>query len=753
MSARLLAVALCLFAVPAAADEQLASVLAFEAGVTGGAPAGWMGGPPETLSVDTSVRRGGAASGRIARDTNSPNEFSSLTQSLAGDIDGSRLTLKAWVRSRDVDGHFSLWLRQDGRAGVVDFVDNRDVGLRGDNDWIEVSVLAALSERTRQIFFGVALSGTGEVWVDDVELLVDGIPYADAPKKARAVLPWERDTEFDRGSGIAAQELTVRQVEDVATLIEVWGFVKYHHPRVAAGDIHIDYELFRVLPEVLAAADAAGRNAAMLAWLRRLGPVPACQECAEAPADPQLAAPVGWIRDAGRFGDDLVAELQAIHRNRPGSHVFVTQSPGIGNSLFEDELPYTNLREIDAGYRLLALARLWNVVRYWFPYRDLIDSPWTEVLRDAVPVFAAPLDEATYARELTRVVARLGDTHAALWGAPEARPPAGDCVLHADFRFVEGKPVVWALHAPASLGLEVGDVLLELDGIDVPTLVNDWRPFYGASNVTTQMRDIARSLSIGPCKEAFLRVRRLVDGTEQDVDVRLMRAQARGRYPVGRHDHDREGRTYQSLSEDVGYIKLSAIESGDAGYFLSRAEGKAGLVIDIRNYPNTFVVFELGERLVARNRPFARFTIPDPANPGAFSWTEPEVLSPQTPVFEGKVAILVDETTLSQAEYTAMAFRVAPKAAVIGSTTAGADGNVSVVMLPGGLRMTMSGIGVFYPDRSPTQRIGIVPDIEVRPTIAGIRAGRDEVLEAALRFVLGALPEEEVHALAKRPNH
>jgi len=45
----------------------------------------------------------------------------------------------------------------------------------------------------------------------------------------------------------------------------------------------------------------------------------------------------------------------------------------------------------------------------------------------------------------------------------------------------------------------------------------------------------------------------------------------------------------------------------------------------------------------------------------------------------------------------------------------------------------ISGIGVFYPDKKPTQRIGIIPDVEVKPTIEGIRAGRDEVLEAAVR--------------------
>lgn len=47
----------------------------------------------------------------------------------------------------------------------------------------------------------------------------------------------------------------------------------------------------------------------------------------------------------------------------------------------------------------------------------------------------------------------------------------------------------------------------------------------------------------------------------------------------------------------------------------------------------------------------------------------------------------------------------------------------------------ISGLGVFYTDYKPTQRIGIVPDITVTPTIAGIRAGRDEVLEAAIQYV------------------
>jgi C-terminal processing protease CtpA/Prc len=97
-----------------------------------------------------------------------------------------------------------------------------------------------------------------------------------------------------------------------------------------------------------------------------------------------------------------------------------------------------------------------------------------------------------------------------------------------------------------------------------------------------------------------------------------------------------------------------------------------------------------------------------------------------------------------------MAFRSSPQTVVLGSTTAGADGNVSSIPLPGRFNSMISGIGVFYPDGKATQQIGIVPDITVRPTIEGIRDGRDEVLEEGVRQILGKdTPEELVRRVAK----
>jgi C-terminal processing protease CtpA/Prc len=97
--------------------------------------------------------------------------------------------------------------------------------------------------------------------------------------------------------------------------------------------------------------------------------------------------------------------------------------------------------------------------------------------------------------------------------------------------------------------------------------------------------------------------------------------------------------------------------------------------------------------------------------------------------------ILVNELTQSLAEFTTMALRAVPGAQVVGSTTAGADGNVSTIVLPGNISSWISGLGVYYPDGRETQRVGIVPDVVVTPTIKGIREGRDELLERAVQLI------------------
>ncbi len=594
----------------------------------------------------------------------------------------------------------------------------------------------------RLLLLGLALTWP---WVDDLQSLADTLPIAQAGP--RVLTPLDTDHEFDNGSKINFTALTDVQSRNLATLAKVWGFLKYHHPAVTGGKHHWDYDLFRVMLQVLAAGDSASALFAISNWVGGLEAPQDCTKCAT--LDPNglyLAPNLEWISDESLLGHDLSQALQNVYRNRtPGSSQFyVSVVPGAGNPSFDHELAYYTSPYPDAGYRLLALFRFWNIVRYFYPNRDIMsDDPanqpdyWNNVLAEFIPRIGLSPGITDYQQQLMQFIARIHDTHANLWTSISSRPPIGPCQLPVDVRFVEGKALVLRYNSPSAgpaSGLMPGDVIDQLDGVPVSDLVNQWRPIYADSNDAARLRDMSNFLTRGKCGAADVVVLRGADS----ASIQSARVDSNTLDFSRTNVHDLPGNAaFMKLADDIAYVKMSWARAADSASYIQSAAGTKGLIIDIRNYPSDFVVFTLGRLLVSAPTSFARFTSVDPSNPGAIGWADMVSLTPQEPHYSGKVVILVDEITQSSAEYHSMGFRTAPGATVIGSTTAGADGNVSAVVLPGGYGSYISGLGVFYPDKRPTQRVGIIPDIVVTPTIEGIRAGRDELIEEAVRQIRG----------------
>ena len=104
---------------------------------------------------------------------------------------------------------------------------------------------------------------------------------------------------------------------------------------------------------------------------------------------------------------------------------------------------------------------------------------------------------------------------------------------------------------------------------------------------------------------------------------------------------------------------------------------------------------------------FANFLYPSCIYPGTFTREEMIYQSEGTNPYLGQVILLVSERTISHAEFTAMALRLFPGAVVIGKNTAGADGNVFMCDLLGYMRTYFEVLGVFNPDGSQVQRVGI----------------------------------------------
>jgi hypothetical protein len=528
----------------------------------------------------------------------------------------------------------------------------------------------------------------------------------------------------------AAAPLTSVQLQTLVVTGKVWGFLKYHHPAVTAGGRNWDQELLDHLPALLAARSSSAMQRQLAEWVDSLGPVAPCAPCVQlAPGDLQTRPRLGWLADRTLLGPKLSGQLRAIYQNRVAGQQAYVRLAEAGNADFETDAAFAQAEYPNRAYQVLGTLRYWNIIEYWFPYRDLIDEDWDAVLRDALPRLADAPDAVTYQRELMALIARSDDGHATLGSSMRLREPVGDCHLPVTLRYLDGQFVVDGFLADeAARSFHPGDVITSFGDEPLTALVARVGRYYGASNETTRQNNLGRALTRGDCGPVSVGV---TYGVPLQLDAQRLPVGALNFDPMTRKD--RPGDTFQMLAPDVAYLKLSSIKVADVPRYLQRAASASSLIVDLRNYPSAFVVFALGSLLVDQPTPFATFTFGDFSNPGAFHWGNTLTLTPAQPHFGGKVAILVDNVTISSAEYHAMALRASPRAILVGGQTAGADGNVSNIPLPGGLRAAMSGLGVFYPDRRPTQRRGLDIDVPCAPTIAGLRAGRDEILECAER--------------------
>lgn len=204
---------------------------------------------------------------------------------------------------------------------------------------------------------------------------------------------------------------------------------------------------------------------------------------------------------------------------------------------------------------------------------------------------------------------------------------------------------------------------------------------------------------------------------------------------------------FRLLADSVGYIyagTFSREHLAEVGQTLPRTRA---LIIDLRTYPLNVadaLIALIGQSL--RTEPVVAWQMVHPTLtlPGLFFRQEQwiyegfgEEAKRCAEPYKGRVILLVNELTQSNPEFQAMALQRCPQTLTIGSPTSGADGDIVRIPLPGGLMTCFSGIGVFYPDGTPTQAVGVRLDVEVNDTVESLQAGRDLVLEKALELASG----------------
>ncbi|CAM4435516.1 helix-turn-helix transcriptional regulator [Paenibacillus tarimensis] len=124
------------------------------------------------MGVDREVFHKGNASGFLKSVTvQSEGEFATMMQQFKADkYAGKRLKLSGFLKAKAVNGFCGFWMRVDDSLGdVLQFDNMSDRPVTGDQEWNQYSIVLDVPANGAVISFGVLLSGSGTVWIDELK--------------------------------------------------------------------------------------------------------------------------------------------------------------------------------------------------------------------------------------------------------------------------------------------------------------------------------------------------------------------------------------------------------------------------------------------------------------------------------------------------------------------------------------------------------------------------------------------------------
>lgn len=386
---------------------------------------------------------------------------------------------------------------------------------------------------------------------------------------------------------------------------------------------------------------------------------------------------------------------------------------------------------------------MYSVIHFFNPDKDLFDNNWDSVFLKYLPQFVTAKDSVQYMKAVAGMYSNMQDSHGFAMSAVRyawdtlfgtGSPP---CIRVAR---VENKSVVALIVNDSTAkkeGFELGDVVLSVNGRSPDDIINEAGQYFPTSNRETKYRDINNMLLRGDDSTTADVLIQKRDGKRKHITA-LRSTKFYGQYGYAPFFKNKMP-VCKIMNDTIGYIDMIQLRFNNVDSVMNTMRNTKAIIFDDRSYPpiaaqQLFNYLPLpaypesglsGPIVDAdiilneyRNYSFetVRFHKNNPSRKG-HKWT-----------YKGKLVVLFNEWTQSQAEGTANKL-ISCGAIGIGTHTAGANGDVTNFNLPGSVDLTFSG------HRTSMQRTGILPHIKAEPTIKGVRAGKDEILERAVSYL------------------
>jgi C-terminal processing protease CtpA/Prc len=593
----------------------------------------------------------------------------------AADLRGKRIKLNARVRAQ-VDnpgnqGH--LWLRVDRTNNQIGFFDNMNDRPILSGEWKEYEITGEVDGDAIRVVFGAIMNGVGKLGLDDFSLRVLSESGEWRPIEFKNP-GFEKGEEGRPPDGWTAQS-------------PLYTFKIQKHDEPFGGRYLLIESLGQKIPGPLFEKHAEAGEAVD----KRLG------------GNLSARIPLALYSDGeGTLGkderyrfDELDAELEARD--------------------------YGTLTADNISVRLADVVIAWNIFQHFYPYFDVVNVDWDEELTNALLSALKDRNEKDFYYTLSRLVAKLQDGHGFVFHSM-LNNRAG---LPVKVDWIENHVVVTA--SLDSSRFLIGDIILSIDGAKAEKALVEAEKFLSGSPQWKRWRSLQQFGYGEQGSMAKLEIKRGKERLEVEAERNL-------KQPIP----DVTPPHLQEIEEGIYYVNLSQATWQEIQNKIQDLADARGVIFDLRGYPNgnhQVICHLLKEDDTSKAWMQVPLIIyPDQEKIVGYQkmgWG----LAAQKPHIEGKVVFLVDGRAISYAESFMSFIEYYKLAEIVGQPTAGTNGNVNPFTLPGGFRISWTGMKVLKHDGSRHHLIGILPTVPVEKTIRGVIEGRDEFLEKALELV------------------
>lgn len=603
------------------------------------------------------------------------------------ELRGKAIRLRAKVRAtvRDEPGWAALWLRVDRPDRAMGFFDNMDDRRIREAQWREYAIEGLVAEDAVALAFGVMAFGAATADFDAVALCLPGAGDACAP------IPiddpgFEAALDVKRGGWMRAGTSRTARVSHVGEgAPEGRRFLRFEPP-------------------------ASGSYDGFVNVMQTLGPAEPFEEggpTAGAHADVDLG--LGLKARVPLTLSDAQARVQEARK--PSLEALRAALAAVAEAS----------REPDLDRHLADVVVAWNVFRHFYPYWTEAGVDWDARLRPQLAAARGAETRAAQRDALRGLVADARDGHGSVTDTLVREERAR---LPIQLGVIEDKLVITASGVPET---PVGAVVTRIDGVPAAQRLSEAMRLVSGTPQWRQVRALW-DLTTGP-EGATLKLS-LDSGTEaREVTLE---------HGTGQPPLEKRPAPVAELKPQLWYVDLTRAKMAEVTPMLEKLAGARGVVFDLRGYPGDAGSGILPHLMDApeadRWMHVAKLVGPFGRAVGwqGYGWD----LRPASPRLAGKNVFLTDGRAISYAE-SVMGYVADRKlGTIVGSPTAGTNGNVASFEVPSRFRIGFTGMRVTRHDgQAPHHLIGVQPDISVAPTIAGLRSGRDEVLERALALI------------------